>query len=142
MAARNDDLFVDTVGSFRKGRLYGVGSLAPLHASVQRFPPSPPPTTAPTDDDVRSQLAHLHEAVSSLREQLAAYFLPPSTTAGPSTAVAGPSTTGVGPSSVGRLSFNPVTPLVPPPTVTTLLDLIPPEQLRQLLDHVFDGLSP
>ncbi|KAJ6807038.1 hypothetical protein M6B38_105500 [Iris pallida] len=67
LAARND-LFVDTVGSFKKGLLYGVGFLGPLHMAMQRFPPTPPPPVAPADDDVRSQLTQLHEAVSSLRD--------------------------------------------------------------------------
>ncbi|KAJ6809491.1 uncharacterized protein M6B38_161705 [Iris pallida] len=125
MAARND-LFVDTVGGFKKGRMYGVCSLAPLHMATQSFPPTPPPSAAPANDDVRSQLVQLHETVSSLRKKIATYFLPPSTAAGPS--------------SVGHLSFNPAAPLVPPPTVTTLLDLMSPEQLRLLSDNVFDGL--
>ncbi|KAJ6834184.1 putative 30S ribosomal protein S17 [Iris pallida] len=130
----------------------------PESSSIPRFPPPPPPPAILTDDYVKTQLANLIEEVSSLREYITTYYPRPSTAPGssvlgpsapgssatgpsaPGSSAPGPSTAAPGPSSVGRLSFDHAAPLVPPPAVTTILDMMSPEQLRQIPDHVFDTL--
>ncbi|KAJ6817552.1 putative formin-like protein 5 [Iris pallida] len=48
MAARYDDVFVESVGGFNKGRVYGVGSLAAsLQGATPRYPPPPASSRAP-----------------------------------------------------------------------------------------------
>ncbi|KAJ6829733.1 putative 4-coumarate--CoA ligase-like 7 [Iris pallida] len=143
MAARYDDVFVESVGGVRKGRVYGLGSMAPSLQPSPRYPPPPPPP-APPVDDVRAQLATLTSAVSDLRAIVLGRYpsapgpsAPGPSASDPSTAAAGASDR-PGPSSPGRLSFNRSADarIVSDNTILTLLDMMSPEQLRALPDHV------
>ncbi|KAJ6840089.1 putative acrosin [Iris pallida] len=141
MAASYDDVFVESVGGFNKGRVYGVGSLAAsLQGATPRYPPPPSPP-APPSDDMRTQLATLTSDMSEMRSLMSDVLerLPrPSSAPGPDPSAPGPSTAVAGPSDPGRYSFDRSAEvrLVPDTALIGLMDMMSPEQLRNLPEHV------